>query len=1285
MVNTVFANPSDLKNRLRIYINDKENNESVTELVPNSNNQTISLSEGKNIYYFETSDSSNQTIMSETREITLDSTNPFVEITSPQEGELISKENKIYLSGIITDENTDSISYKINNQTTYTQISNSNIEDIGDGNNVNSKFFTIELDPIVVGNVDKISIQSKDKAGNESLEEISLGSDRSVKLLSQTNNVVEVKDDGIEYPIDPGERFGLLTNSFTICDDMSKPKEELHLPPYQLQANQSSEITINNTVMVNDIGNAGIYSSNPELVNIDGCITINDYRIHATSDFNYSNNQTFDPGISGSLSSIWKPGSYTITKKISETSDSFTTYGTTFGNNSLTYSSDFKVKILRSTNAFINAVSSNNLELNMSNNISFNVLFTDSIPFTSERAQNAQVTSDYLLTPSNMQDPINLSCSVVSDQTYPSNSLTKKCSFTYTPSEVTGINGSKYKLDFKILFPQEIGESERPTRYGKIEFSPSFIVPGNITTPSEYTVIQSSNQTVEGSIDKTSLTDIVGMIDDSTAISFAMFTLQFSQNGVTKDLVSASNQLIIRTNNGNSNLLTYGTNINFNLNKNSELSPYFKDLSIFGPVNLYTALTTASNNNYSSNQGRKLILLDKPKIQDAQITSNTKTLQKTLKLKISNNAPTMGDYALEIVLEPKDNEGNLINDDKYQNTIYVNIPNSSNTVTKNIKIPPYTKSVKVTLNRNTNFLNETEKRISSLSDWDVSKFSKGNYKKADEKEVTTAKNQVTDISLDKQSAELGETVTATYTVKTLKGSYLTLYGKHKVFNTEAPILQDSIADISTGLTGIKSYAVNQDWVDKYSEIRFQLSSAGEFDSTVLKLGGNEKFFNEQSKETDLITLPFVENGNAQITDFLIAKDENINLQFSENLSLSSFKELLKDLQLLRSDNNNGFDLETQEATYELFQILDYLRCNEQSILKTREDSKLQVLGSPIQCGISASNYLDYISTSYNNNLQAVVFLKSLSNTLKYLGANQPPVNNDLPDSLLMRALASEEALLPLPPWAKAAVWLGAYVISTALANQKMKVGYSEQIKSDTCTRTFGIIDRRFFIGKNLQNQDIKRTNTMVGITINGITTIKPEIVEPFPYIPNQFGTYYTCLPSGNQNITLQFNDQNTFSMSVTVSNKHFHFVEPFIGGVFRKYGKISAIESIIGSTRILDSGAGDIMTSLSPSGAGTYLTDLSLKPTYEATKVEIAKALRLYKSGTFELGNPSSVGELELDKAEAYIDLALDTRAYILESDQRFPLQYLIPSSFLDFKYPNEKSNSILIDKFGVE
>ena len=117
--------------------------------------------------------------------------------------------------------------------------------------------------------------------------------------------------------------------------------------------------------------------------------------------------------------------------------------------------------------------------------------------------------------------------------------------------------------------------------------------------------------------------------------------------------------------------------------------------------------------------------------------------------------------------------------------------------------------------------------------------------------------------------------------------------------------------------------------------------------------------------------------------------------------------------------------------------------------------------------------------------------------------------------------------------------------------------------------------------------------------------------------------------------------------------------------------------------RIIDSIFGDVRSSLNPTGIGAYFTNLALKPNLDADSYDIAEALRLYKPDSFEPGNPNSVGILEPEKANAYADLAIDTRAIFLDSTNQFPFQFVFPSTFLDFGLPGESSYAILVDKFG--
>lgn len=476
-----------------------------------------------------------------------------------------------------------------------------------------------------------------------------------------------------------------------------------------------------------------------------------------------------------------------------------------------------------------------------------------------------------------------------------------------------------------------------------------------------------------------------------------------------------------------------------------------------------------------------------------------------------------------------------------------------------------------------------------------------------------------------------------------------------------------------------TFKVPEEW-DQFDEVRFTLRSADEEDTAVLMIN---HFFGEASIEDSSIRLPFVTDGTAVFTlDDPSSGIQMINLPSGERLTLKDFKQLLKDLKLLSDSNNNGYDLETQEAVYELLHIIDELRCTQTTAIRARVSSKKQVAGEVLKCGISTLNYQDYIAGSIKEDLPYIVFLKLIVDTLKPIGLRSPPVNLDLPDSPMLRALANADILTPLPPWAKVALWIGAYIVTTALANQKLKTDYFAQVRDNTCTRVFGAIDRRFIIGKDLNNNDIKRTNTIAGITVNG-STIKPKVIEPFPCIPNEPGIYYACLPQGTQTINLQFNEQNTFSMSVTVPAKGFQIAEPFIGGVFRKYGTDTGIGKIIESKRILDLGQGDVKSSFNLSGNGAYLTTLSLKPSIDASTNQIAEALRLYTAGTFTTGNPDSKGTLEPERANAYADLAIDTRAIFFDSNNQFPLQFVVPNTPLDFGMPGEQLHAILIDKFG--
>lgn len=670
-----------------------------------------------------------------------------------------------------------------------------------------------------------------------------------------------------------------------------------------------------------------------------------------------------------------------------------------------------------------------------------------------------------------------------------------------------------------------------------------------------------------------------------------------------------------------------------------------------------------------------------------QIDLNTsQNTTRVLTLTVSNNVPSGKKYPLELVVEPRDTNGkSLGTPGEYNRLVYIPQTLSKTVIIKDL--PPETEEVKVTLKRSRAFLEMIQERLDK-ENFNFNILADPRYTIADTQVIRLSGTQVTFCEIEPEIVKTGDKSVFDYNLKSAKANSITATGL-KLDNSSPPVQITDISqilNINSRLGGAKQgkidFTIPNDWA-RYDVVLFTLKSGDEEDDCLLKIS-SDLFFTENSQETDSIKLPFVQNGTATIPGDPVLGIISISFPFSDALTLKDFKQLLKDLKLLPEDNDSGYDLETQEATYELLKIIDNLRCENNNFADP--DLKAQVTLPTFLCSASTSNYQEYISGSIQQNLPFVILIKELTNVLKPIGLQSPLVSSDLPDSILFRALANEEALLPLPPWAKAALILGGYIVSTVLNNQKTKFDYFEQIKDSTCTRVSGTIDRRFIIGKDLNNLDRKRTNTMAGISIDNSSVFKVNVTEPFPHIPQYPGVYSTCLPEGLHTITLQFNGQDTFSMSVTVSRTALPvFVEPFIGGVFRKYGKVSTINKIVESKTILRSSEGDVRSILSPTGAGAYITNLSLTPNIDATQSEIAEALRLYVPGTFEAGNPNSKGELEPERATAFLDLAIGLKAVKLDHSGVFPLQFLLPELPIFFVNPGEQSDFILIDTFGTQ
>ncbi len=1301
MVLTSFANPDDPNNSLKIKVRDEDENETTTELDQTSENQTISLSEGINTYYFETVDSSDELFMSEEREIIVDTEAPLLNIESPNENDLILPENKLLISGTIEDKQFHSISYRINENNSFKELYEDDIEELDNG----KKAFSIVIDPNTLDSpLSKVEINVKDRAGNITSDEININDNRQIKLLSNVSNndVQIIYNDGQPHNFKQGEPFELVIKS-KICDDDDLPVSDSETP-FELQVNDLSKLQFGTKeILLNGKGayppiNSNTISNSGTLGDIDGCSS-NTYDVYESFILNRTlSNELFDINANSPDPTLyWTIGQYNFSHTITSTDTSRSHFGTTLENYSTQLTNNFIINITRDYNAKISALKPQNLLWNKLNNITFNLNLYDSIPIK-DQDHLPRLGQAYIQTPTGERDNVTVSCNYQPNILSPTRELAANCSFSYTPKELTK-DSSSYTLTLPISFSPDSGNltdswSSYLANFKDIKSNPEVAV--EIIQPEEYTVIQSSKTLIKSILDKAKLPVDLQALSTDKIKNLAKYGIRFGSDDVIRIVTSSNNNdsVIkgIMASSLNEDTVSFEYNLNFNLSTENNFKDAFENLSAIGPIFLYNEITTLSPSvstfpTESYAEPQELILLDKPVVKGA-LKTNSKTNTKVLNLTIKNNIPSYGPkgkrFPLELVVEPKDESGMILGNLGEFNTSVL-IPKGQQSKTKKIEnLPPETTEALVTLNRSDDFLNFVQDKLNK------NKFNfnilNGQFKTVSTVPIFDPSVQITFCNLEPNAASISQSIDFNYALKSTKSAYVSINGKKPdgTIDKSIPLPVEFKDKTDWAQSGIISFTLPQAW-SIYTEVIFTLTSGGESDVCELKIG-ESSFFTESSNETDTINLPFVTNGTATISDDPILGVKGLSFSSNDKISLKDFKRLLKDLKLLSEDNNNGYDLETQEATYELLYTIDQLRC----VLKddNRESNlKAQITGSTLTCGISSTNYLEYISTSTKTNLPYIVSLINSANTLRTIGTISPQVNaSGLSNSVLLNGLANAAAIgagtLSAPDIA--AIGLLGLVLYFTLSHAQLKSDTTDT----TCTNVIGIIDRRFFIGKDLNNLDIKRTNTMVSISAtNELFNTNLKVIEPFSHIPLQPGIFTGCIQNGQYNIHLQFNEQNTFSMTANVPQKTLlNLPSPignFWGGVFRKYGRFTTVDKVIQSRTILNSPEGDIQTILNPTGAGAYLTRLSLQPNINVSVSEIAEALRLYASGTFEAGKPSSKGILEPDRAEAFIDLVVNTFNTNLITNETFPLQFVLPNSQLNFDNPGEASSAILIDKLG--
>ncbi len=1219
-INTIYTNPFSEKNRLTFHVIDEENNETVTELNPDSSEQTISLSEGVNSYWFEARDSSGNVIKSEGRIIKCDLTNPSLQVFSPGNKEVIKNES-LKIFGSSQDENLDHIEYQIDNNPPVVIIEDDlRIIEIG-----NVVFFK-EIGNLINGK-HILKVRAIDKAGNTTEERFNIGVGNDTFIFSRLfplrNNFdvpIVGNNDGEEgFKVGVGSPFKIQTSVRFYGDTVGKNDSYADVI---LKSNGSHDGNESATL------DKELFETNSELLethnvfqggDLDGP-SPNTNIIYRSSLLNQKDftKSLFNTTTNKNIASAWELGNHNIKFNVGVTSPT--------GGVSLVKLNDptdistqleqnYNIEITRPVEVLKSILSPEITLLNNYTNYTATIKVKDFLTFNNlDRNIKLLLDQTTLTKPQNSKTEIENLKLIENSYVVNSNNdrlASVNISFNLKP-DILPSKDEKYELTVPIQLAPDSKHINGYLTKAKIEIPVQGEFPAIIETPTEGEIVTSQNITSA---------KLLGAANNINTFEKqnVYFALSIGEKDLVKIKANSGNEQIIRITEQNkiNEDISFEAKVPFDLLTLSDFKDLFLTGEAFGPIELYSTYTNAKNNTSFNGKPKKLLLLDNPLPVIKQTTLKKDKNNVVLKLLIKNN--TVSDEIL-VKFTPYNSNGEAIEglSDSITNQLFSFIGNTSNpqlTQTKKILLPLNTEKVKIEVKRSDNFLNTVKEKLPL--EW------KDNFiLKAREEET---KYRIFIISLNS-----------------------TLKSDCEAINE----LLNSKINISQEVNALKELAGCE---------------------------AEKTFFTENSQETDSIKLPFVTNGTASIPDDIVLGITSVSFPFTGGLTLKEFKQLLKDLKLLNETNNNGFDLETQEATYELLRIIDNSRCTSPEIISNPSLRKQTI---NLQCGISTSNYLEYISTSIQQNLPVIILIKALIDQLKTIGAQSPPASIDLPDSIIFRTLANEEALLPLPPWAKAALWLGSYIVTTALLNQKVKTDFFEQVKDSTCTRTFGSIDRRFIIGKDLNNLDRMRTNTMAGIVIEGLN-VPVKIVEPFPHIPQYPGIYSTCLPEGTHTITLQFNNQNTFSMSITVpTSSNLSFVEPFIGGVFRKYARPFTIPLILDSRKILNTPTGDLRKPYNPAGSGAYLTNFSLKPGFDTSPEEIARKLRLFQDGSFEPGNINSIGTLEPDRARAFIDLAVNYKANLFDFDPLFPFQFVLPYTEILFGKPGETNDFILIDEY---
>lgn len=177
---------------------------------------------------------------------------------------------------------------------------------------------------------------------------------------------------------------------------------------------------------------------------------------------------------------------------------------------------------------------------------------------------------------------------------------------------------------------------------------------------------------------------------------------------------------------------------------------------------------------------------------------------KVLTLTVADNAPLGKKYPLELIVEPKDKDGNTVGKPGEFNRQVI-IPKSLSTVVTIPDIPSEAVEVKVILNRGQAFLELIQKRINEQG-WNLNILDDPKYKQAWVSIVKLDGTTVTYCDVTPGVTEPGGNAVFAYGLKSAKANNLTAFGISKNDNEQQiPITNvKEVINLENRLGGAKS-------------------------------------------------------------------------------------------------------------------------------------------------------------------------------------------------------------------------------------------------------------------------------------------------------------------------------------------------------------------------------------------------------------------------------------------------------------------------------------------------